>query len=253
MCEIIISTCFSDEMEVDLMKRRIKALLTIAKLRELGCVILPKVVAMLTNDVNTDVCITILLNIKTLIASKTSDFNVHEFLYKECHIIDKLFSYETNVVDRKMLICNLCQLIVRNLTSNEQRAIVAEYATALNTKIPETDVAVIMNLLIPLRNDIRLDVNNSTVENLYNLAISSRSSDIRQTTCAFLSVLLNKMESVDLDRIVPYFEDEISNNLKANIDVELKRHTVHLQIWITKALVTRGYARSQYFLENVRA
>lgn len=241
----------SDETDVELLKRRIKALSAIAKIRQLGCVILPKIVTMLTDTVDTDICITILLNIQKLVALKKSDYNIHQFLYKECHIIDKLISYETNVVDHKMLISNICQLIIRSLTIEEQRAIVAKYAAALDTKIPETDVTIMMNLFISLRKDINLNLNNNTVENLYNLATSNCNLNIRQTSCKFLSVLLNKMKVSDLDRIVSYLEDKINNNLNANNDIELKQHTVHFQIWMTKALVMRGYAKSQYFLENL--
>ncbi|XP_024882237.1 MMS19 nucleotide excision repair protein homolog [Temnothorax curvispinosus] len=240
----------TDETEVELLKRRIKALSAIAKIRELGCVILPKIVTMLTDTVNTDIRITILLNIQKLIALKKSDYNIHQFLYKECHIIDKLISYETNV-DHKMLISNICQLIIRNLTIEEQRAIVTKYAVALNTKIPETDVTIMMNLFISLRKDINLNINNNTVENLYNLATSNCNPDIRQTSCKILSVLLNKMKVSDVDRIVSYLEDKISNNLSTDSDIKLKQRTVNFQIWMTKALVMRGYAKSQYFLENL--
>ncbi|XP_071561201.1 MMS19 nucleotide excision repair protein-like isoform X2 [Temnothorax nylanderi] len=241
----------TDETEVELLKRRIRALSAIAKIRELGCVILPKIVTMLTDTVNTDIRITILLNIQKLIALKKSDYNIHQFLYKECHVIEKLISYETNVVDHKMLISNICQLIIRNLTIEEQRAIVTKYAVALNTKIPETDVTIMMNLFISLRKDINLNINNNTVENLYNLATSNCNPDIRQTSCKFLSVLLNKMKVSDVDRIVSYLEDKISNNLSTDSDIKLKQRTVNFQIWMTKALVMRGYAKSQYFLENL--
>jgi len=239
-------------MEVELLKRRIKALSAIAKIHELGCIILPKIVTILTDTVNTDICITILLNIQKLIALKKSDYNIHQFLYKECHIIDKLILYETNIIDHKMLISNICQLIVRNLTIEEQRAIVAKYVVALDTKIPETDVTVMMNLFISLRRDINLNLNNDMAENLYNLATNNSNLDIRQTSCKFLSVLLNKIKMSDLDRIVSYLENKINNNLSADNDIKLKQHTVNFQIWMTKALVMRGYAKSQYFLENVR-
>ncbi|XP_012522997.2 MMS19 nucleotide excision repair protein homolog [Monomorium pharaonis] len=240
-----------DETEIELLKRRIKALSAIAKIRELGCVILPKIVTMITNTVNTDICITTLLNIQKLIGLKKSDYNIHQFLYKECHIIDKLILYETNVVDYKKLISNICQLIIRNITIEEQRAIVAKYTTALNTKNPETDVTIMMNLFISLRKDIDLNINNNMVENLYNLATNNCNLDIRQTSCKFLSVLLNKMKVSELDRIVSCLEDKINNNLNANNDIKLKQHTVNFQIWMTKALIMRGYAKSQYFLENL--
>lgn len=234
-------------------KRRIRALTAIAKIRELGRAILPKIVAMLTNDVDTDVCVTALLNIQKLLAVKQPDFNVHQFLYEECRIIDKLISYETSVVDHKMLISNVCQLIIRNLTLEEQRTIVTRYAAALNAEIAENDVAVIMNLLIPLRKAVKLDVSGSVIENLYDLAIGNLSPDIRRTTCKFLSTLSNKMELADLDRFVSCLEDKIDSNLKADTDLELKQRTVDLQIWLTKALVMRGCEKSQHFLENVRA
>ncbi|XP_029667958.1 MMS19 nucleotide excision repair protein homolog [Formica exsecta] len=241
----------TDKTRVEILKHRIKALTAVAKIYELGYVILPQIVTMSTNNINIDICITALLNIQKLIASKKSDFNIHRFLYKECHIIDKLISYKTNVVDHKMLISNVCQLIVRNLTIEEQCTIVAKYAVALNIKTSKTDVTIIMNLFIPLRKDINLNISNDMVENLYNLAINSRSPDVKQTSCKFLSVLLNKMEMADLSRIVPYLEDKINNNLKADNDIELKQNTVNFQIWITKAFITRGYGKSQYFLENL--
>lgn len=224
----------------------------VAKIYELGCAILPQIVTMSTNNIDTDICITVLLNIQKLIASKKSDFNIHQFLYKECHIIDKLISYKTNVIDHIMLISNVCQLIIRNLTIEEQCTILAKYTVALNTKIMKTDVTIIMNLFIPLRKDINLNISNDMVENLYNLAICNRNLNIKQTSCKFLSVLLNKMEMADLNRIVPYFEDKI-NNLKTDNDIELKQNTINFQIWITKAFVMRGYSKSQYFLKNVRA
>ncbi|XP_026830696.1 MMS19 nucleotide excision repair protein homolog isoform X2 [Ooceraea biroi] len=242
-----------DEANIELLKRKIKALLAIAKLQKLGCAILRKIVAMLTNDTNVEICITILLNIQKLITSRTFDFNAHQFLYQECHVIDKLTSYKTDVAGHKMLISNVCQLIARNLTIEEQRAIVAKYAAALSTRIRDTDVRVdaIMNLLIPLRRDINLNINRDMVGNLYDLAISSSSVDMNEATCKFLSVLLNKMEAADLDEIVPYLEDKLSSNLKTDIAIELKQHAVSFYIWMTKALITRGYWKSQYFLESI--
>lgn len=241
----------TDETRVEILKRRIKALTAVAKIYELGCAILPQIVTMSTSNIDNDICITALLNIQKLIASKKSDFNVHRFLYKECDIIDKLILYKTNVIDHKMLISNVCQLIIRNLTIEEQCAILAKYAVALNTKILETDVTVIMNLFIPLRKDINLNISNDMVENLYNLTIGNRNLDIKQTSCKFLSVLLNKMEMADLNRIVPYLEDKIDNNLKTDNDIELRQDTINFQIWITKAFVMRGYSKSQYFLKNL--
>ncbi|EFN81695.1 MMS19 nucleotide excision repair protein-like protein [Harpegnathos saltator] len=58
------------------------------------------------------------------------------------------------------------------------------------------------------------------------------------------------MEAEDLNRIVSYFEEKISNNLKENIDMELE-HVIDLQIWMTKALIIRGYKKSQDLLENL--
>jgi len=228
--------------------------LAIAKIQKLGSVTLSKIVAMLTNDTDIDICITILLNIQKLITSKKFDFNIYQFLYKECHIIDKLISYKTNIVDHKMLISNICQLIVRNLTIEEQRIIATKYATVLYTKIPETDIHVdtIMNLLIPLQRDINLNINKDIMENLYDLAISNSNVDINEITCKFLSVILNKMEMTDLNEIVPYLEDKLNNNLKTDISIELKHRTIDFYIWMTKALLVRGYWKSQYFLENVR-
>lgn len=233
------------------MKRRIQALSAIAKIHEIGYTILPKIVALLTNEVNTDICITALLNIQKLITLKNLDFNVHEFLYNECRIIDKLVSYETNVLDHKLLISNICQLIVRNLAIKEQHTIAAKYAAILNTKILETDVNLLMNLLIPLKKDINLNISYNAVENLYNLAISNCNLSVRQTACIFLSVLLNKMEIIDLDPIVPYLEDKIDHNLKAEIDIGLKQHVVNFQIWMTKALIMRGHEQARHFLRNV--
>lgn len=240
-------------MEAELQKRRIKASLTIGKIHELGCIILPKIIAMLTNDVDTDVYVTTLLNIQKLLALEKPDFNIHRFLYNECNIIDKLISYETNIIHHKMLISNVCQLIIRNLTIEEQHAIVSKYAAALNTETAKNDVALIINLLIPLRKDVNLNISSNMIENLYNLAISNYDQDTRQTICKFVSILLNKMEIADLVWVIPNLEDKINNNLKADTDVELKQYTIDLQIWITKALVMRGFEKSQSFLENVRA
>ncbi|XP_067215509.1 MMS19 nucleotide excision repair protein homolog isoform X2 [Linepithema humile] len=240
-----------DETEMKLLKRRIQALSAIAKIREIGYTILPKIVALLTNDICTDICITALLNIQKLITLKKFDFNIHEFLYNECHIIDKLIAYKTNVLNHKLLISNVCQLIIRNLTIKEQYMIAAKYATILNTKMLETDVNLLMNLLIPLKKDINLNISYNAVENLYNLAVSNCNLDVRQTACIFLSVLLNKMEIIDLDTIVPYLEDKIDDNLKANIDIESKQQVVNFQIWMTKALVMRGHEQSRYFLKNL--
>lgn len=249
--EIIYCLIISDKMTVDLLKRKIRTLLAIAKLRELGCMILPEIVTMLTNSINIDVCITILLSIQKLIASGKSDFNVHQFLYEECHIIDKLISYETNCIDHKMLMYNICQLIIRNLTAEKQHTIVMKYAVVLNVKFPETDIVMIMNLLIPLRKDVNFYISDNMIENLSNLAISNHSSQYtRQITCKFLSILLNKIKIGDLDRIVSYLEEKISNNLKVVVDVELE-HVVDLQIWMTKALIMRGVGKSQDLLKNV--
>lgn len=221
----------------------------IAKKREIGYTILPKIVALLTNDVCTDICITALLNIQKLITLKKFNFDIYEFLYNECCIIDKLISYKTNVLNHKLLISNVCQLIIRNLTIKEQRAIATKYATILNTKTLEIDIDLLMNLLIPLRRDINLNINYNVVENLYNLAVSNCNPDVRQAACIFLSVLLNKMEMMDVDPIVSYLENKIDNNLKA--DVGSKQHVINFQIWMTKALVMRGHKQSQYLLKNV--
>ncbi|XP_032684035.1 MMS19 nucleotide excision repair protein homolog isoform X2 [Odontomachus brunneus] len=240
----------ADKMTVNLLKRKIRTLLAIAKLRELGCMILPEIVTMLTNSVNTDVYVTILLNIQKLIASGKSDFNVHQFLYEECHIIDKLISYETNCIDHKMLMYNVCQLIIRNLTAEKQRTIVMKYAVVLNAKFPEIDIVMIMNLLIPLRKDVILCISDNMIENLCNLAISNHNPQYtRQIACKFLSILLNKIKIGDLDRILSYLEEKINNNLKA-VDVELE-HVVDLHIWITKALIMRGVGKSQNLLKNL--
>lgn len=250
--KVICCLIISDKTNVELLKRIIRVLLVIAKLYKLGCMILPEIVTLLSNNVNTDVCITALLNIQKLIASGKFDFNIHQFLYEKCNIIDKLISYETNIIDHKMLICNVCQLIVRNLTTEKQRTIVTKYAATLDMKSPEAGVSMTMNLLIPLRKDVNLYINEDMMENLYNLATSDHSSQYtRQITCKFISVFLNKMKVYDLNRIVSYLEGKVSSHLEVDIDVELE-HTVDLQVWITKALIMKEYDKFQNLLENVR-
>lgn len=235
-------------MKTELMKRRIEALLRIAIIQELGLLIFPHILALFTDNINTEIGITILTNILKLVA--LSDFNIYEFLYNECHIIDELISYKTCTMDHKILMSNICRVIVRNLPIEEQYGIVMKYTITTAIMDMISDMPVTLYLLISLHRDINLNINKESIENLCNLALDrNRDPYIRESTCKCLSVISNKTE--DLDWIVAYIEDKINNSIEADIDTELKKYTIDLLIWITKGLVTRGCNKAQCFLENV--
>ncbi|KOC63670.1 MMS19 nucleotide excision repair protein like protein [Habropoda laboriosa] len=239
-----------DEEETEIQIRELEVLAAVAKTYELGVEVLPRIVSQ-TNAVNSEISFTALTCLHRLVATKHIDYNVQHYLYNECNIIEKLTTFDINPTDQRFdLILNICRLIVRNLTLEEQQNVVDTYVPILSQQISETDAVLIINILIPLRQNIDLTIN---LDLLQNLAINSKHLNIRLLMCKCIAVILNKINDNNeyFQNILSYLKAKINNNLNSNIDVEMKKATASLQLWLTKAIITKGSCDVEVFLNEL--
>ncbi|KZC14978.1 MMS19 nucleotide excision repair protein like protein, partial [Dufourea novaeangliae] len=233
--------------------RKLEVLAAVAKTYKLGTEVLPHIVSQ-TNAINPEISFTALTCLHRLVGTKSIDYNVQHYLHNECNIIEKLAAMGLNSVDRRLdLILNICQLIVRSLTYEEQQNVVHKYAATLSENITETHAVLLMSIFIPLRQKVNLSINLILLENLCNLALSSMYSNIRFITCKFIAVLLNKMSdsSECFQRALSYLKEKINNSLTSDTCVEIQQTAASLQIWLTKAIVTKGSYDVEIFLNEL--
>ncbi|XP_054016831.1 MMS19 nucleotide excision repair protein homolog [Hylaeus anthracinus] len=243
----------TDKGKVEVQVRKLEVLAAVAKTYELGIEVLPRVVSQ-TNAVNFEISFTALTCLHRLVATKSIDYDVQHYLHNECNIIEKLVAFNIDPTDQRLhLILCICRLIVRNLTVEEQQKIINKYAPVLSEKISETNAALIMNIFIPLRPNVDLTINLSLLENLYNLALNNNYSNIRCITSKFIAVILNKMNDDNecFQHVLLYFKEKINNNLESNISIEIKKASASLQIWLTKAIITKGSGNVENFLNEL--
>ncbi|XP_076241898.1 MMS19 nucleotide excision repair protein [Calliopsis andreniformis] len=242
----------TDEAKIEVRKLEVVAAAA-AKTYELGTEVLPCIVSQ-TSAANSEISFTALACLHRLVATKDIDYDIHHYLYNECNIIEKLIALNVTPEDQILdLILNICRLIVRKLTSEEQQKIVNRYAAMLNEQISETNAVLIMNIIIPLRQNINLIISSNLLENLYNLSLNSIYSNIRLITCKFIAVMLNKMNDNDeySQHILLYFKEKIANKLDTSISIEAKQAAVSLQMWLTKAIITKGSCNAYILLNEL--
>ncbi|KAF7410203.1 hypothetical protein HZH68_004584 [Vespula germanica] len=230
-----------DDIDVKIKIRRLQALSIIAKIPELANEILPKVLA-IGNSLNSEISLAALKCIHKLISTRNSTSDIQYFLYNECNIVDKLISFTTNIsADKLSLISSICQCIVRSLSVEDQQIITDKYIATITHNTCENVVTVIISLLISLRQEVKLTLDDSLLESLYNLAINSSNSITRTMSCQLLSVVLNKMNNTEhFKNSLIYLQEKIKKNLESTSNVNIKKATVILHIWLTKAAVTKG-------------
>lgn len=232
---------------------KLEVLAAVAKTYELGIEVLPRIVSQI-NAVNFEISFTALTCLHRLVATKSINYDIRHYLHNECNIIEKLAGLNISPTDQRLnLILHICQLIVRSFMFEEQQKIVNTYAPVLSKQILESNAVLIMNIFIPLRPNIDLSINLNLLENLYNLALNSIHSNIRFITCKFIAVILNKMNDDDecFQHVLSYFKEKINNNLKSDIGSEAKKVAAFLQIWLTKAIITKGSCNVEIFLDEV--
>lgn len=237
----------TDDTKVKVKIHRLQALSVIAKIPKLANEILPKILGA-GNSLNSEISLTALNCIHKLVSIKNSNLGIQYYLYNECNIVDKLISFTTNTsADRLSLISNICQCVVRGLSIEDQQTITDKYIVQITQQTCDTNVVtVIISLLISLRQDVNVTLDNSLLESLYNLAISSSNSITKMISCQLLSVILNKMNNMEhFKNCFLYLQEKVKTNLESNSDVNTKRATVILYIWLTKAAVTKGSCNSQ--------
>lgn len=160
-----------------------------------------------------------------------------------------------NPIDQRLdIVLNICRLIVRNLTLEEQQNLINKYASVLNEQVSEFDAIFVMNLFIPLRQNVDFIINLNLLQNLHNLAFNNNYLNIRLITHKFIAVILNKINDNDelFLRILSYFKEKINNNLNLNVNTEIMKAAVSLQVWLTKAIITKGSCDVEIFLNEVR-
>lgn len=243
----------SDEEPIELRVRKLEAVAAAAKTYECGIEVLPRLISQ-AYAVNFEISFTALACLHRLVATNTADYDVQHYLYSKCNIIEKLTTFRVSPVDQRLdPILNISRLIVRNLTSGEQKEIVNKYAAILSGEVSEIDAVLIMNIFIPLRQHVNITISPMLLENLYNLALNSTHSNIRLITCKFIAIVLNKMNDNDecSKRLLLYFKEKITDNLQPDIDIGVQQATASLQIWLTKAVITKGSCDVGLFLDEV--
>ncbi|XP_026674112.1 MMS19 nucleotide excision repair protein homolog isoform X2 [Ceratina calcarata] len=256
-CEIITlikeKYQLNDGEETKVQIRKLEVLAAVAKTHRLGREVLPQIVSQ-TNSDNFEISCTALSCLHKLVATKHIDYDAQHYLYERCNIIEKLSALNISPTDQRLdLILNIFRLIVRNFTFEKQQRIANRYVPILSGQASEVDAVFTINLLIPLRKDIDLAINNNLFENLYNLAVNSVHSNVRLITCKFVAVILNKMNIISeyFEHMLLYFNDRIKDNLGSDSDIDVKKATASLKVWITKAIITKGFHDVEMFLDEL--
>nr|XP_012153539.1 PREDICTED: MMS19 nucleotide excision repair protein homolog isoform X2 [Megachile rotundata] len=243
----------ADEENTEVQIHKLEVLTAVAKTYELGIEILPHIVSQ-TNVANSEISFAALTCLHRLVVVENIDYNIKHYLYNECNIIEKLAALKINPVDQRLnLVLNICRLIIRNLTFEEQQRVVNKYAIILNEQVSEIDAIFIMNIFIPLRQSIDLPINLDLFKNLYSLVLNNIHTNIKSITWEFFAVLLNKMNDSNpcFQSILSYFKNQIANDLKSNINIEIKQAAASLQVWLTKAIITKGCRDGEIFLNEL--
>ncbi|XP_076759252.1 MMS19 nucleotide excision repair protein isoform X1 [Xylocopa sonorina] len=241
------------EERTEVQIRKLEVLAAVAKTHQLGIQVFPQIVLQI-NSVNSEISFTALSCLHRLVATKHIDYDVSYYLYHECNIIEKLADLNIDSTDQNLdLVLNISRLIVRNLTLEEQRNVVSKYSSSLSAQVSEIDAVYVMNIFIPLRQNVDLTIDLNLLQNLCYLALNSSHSRIRLITCKFIAVILNKIndDNEHFQHILSYFKEKIRDNLNSDIDIEIKQATASLQVWLVKAMITKGSRDVEIFLNEL--
>lgn len=222
----------------------------ISRIPKIGCEILPKIVSAATSD-DVEINLVALSCLQKLLITKTTNFDVYRFLYKE-DILNKLLkNTTTNSSETISLTSNICRLITRKLNIQEQKDILQNYSSVLEGNILDSDIALIDGIMISLNPDIELK-NKELITNLYKIAISLNPS-VRLASCHLIAVLINKMKlNEEYEQILQFLKDNIQHCLdSAEEKIEVKKAAAYLLNWLTISLVKSGSKNSQDFLNYV--
>lgn len=251
--DIVVKRLAIDDCNVDttVFAHRLQALCTIAKIPELGPVILPNVVSVGKSE-NLEKSIAALSCLRKLVATRSEAFSIQNFLYKDCNFIDLSVSTDTNDPIQKLtLIASICRSIVRKLDIKDQQMVVNKYSTVISDNLSENNVVLLEGLLTPLQRNVRIENTLNLLKNLLHLAINGSSSSSKQVSSKLISLLINKQnEDNNLQIMLNMLTECVKSILEyRESDSSLKESAVVLNTWLTKALVVRGSKNSQEYLD----
>lgn len=244
---------FEGEMEKFIEIRRLKASMAVSRIPELCIKILPKIISIAMNSNDYEFSFTAFKCLYELISFKQT-FDIYDFLYNNCNIIESILSCEidTEIDERLPLMTNICQSVVRQLSLQDQMQIVEKYITLLSGNVSQVKLIICTSLFIPLHSNINLNFTDKMLENLFNACIFSTESITRQSSCKLLSVFVNKINEDDkLINIVDHFVEKLKCLIESSNETKVKEASIVLLIWITKATVTKGSRNSQELLTLV--
>ena len=240
------------------MIRRLEAISVLAKIPEIGVVVLPQMIEIASSN-RTEINFVALSCLYSLLGFPSTDVyidnsNLGNYLYKECNAIDQLTASGNNENSKKMtLVSSVCRSIVQKLNIEDQQALVGKYVTSREVKFTKNDVVLFEGLLTALRHNVIIKNVETLIVELFDLAVESKSPEVVESSCKTIAVLINKMkEDVHFGKILNHLRERIVNMLEAeDSSMETKKTGIKLQTWLTKSLVTRGSANSQDFLDYV--
>ncbi|KAK0162859.1 hypothetical protein PV327_006601 [Microctonus hyperodae] len=243
-------------VETLILKNRIEAFATIGKISNLGTTVLSILVELAICSVP-EIVFASLNSIKKLLMSRKFEYNIHNYLYNNTNIMDEIFHLNfahnynaTEFPELHNLLSDICLLIIRKLSAEDQQNVVEKYSNYLRADMNK-NILLWVGLLTPL---LPCNFTQQIIDLLMlfvEISLNSTCENTRLSSCRLAAVIINKMnENDNFEKCLNMVRTEIIrilNDDKNNL--EQKQAAVILHAWITKALITRGSKMSQNFLD----
>ncbi|XP_034949031.1 MMS19 nucleotide excision repair protein homolog [Chelonus insularis] len=240
----------TDEKKIQ--KNRLKTLAAISKLSNIG----PKILMIFNEIVTSDDAEMRLFSlncIQTMLQSENFEYDVHEYLFKNCRILSRILDHERININKHAeeisVISQILKLILRKLNAEEQKMVVDDHLKNFQDKMEE-NIQLIEGLITPLMSCNIYHYFDFLIERLLYITINGTHENNRLISCKLSASLINKMTNDQLERVLNIIREMVVDILEnSDDDMEKKKAAVMLNIWCTKALITKGHIKSQEFLD----
>ncbi|CAG5075487.1 Similar to mms19: MMS19 nucleotide excision repair protein homolog (Xenopus laevis) [Cotesia congregata] len=242
----------NDEESLEVRKNRLRALAEISTISNIGKTILP-ILVQIAVSIDNDMINMSLYCIHKILLMNNCEFDIHIFLYKHCDIVLQLLETKLNGYHDRKIISSILRLIVQKLSAEEQRELINKYFDRLSENI-KNNIERLEGILIPLMPCIINSNDNrfiDLIKSLIEVSTKNLDENIQLSCCKIVSTLVNKIDKEHcLEKLLNFIRELIVEILESdNYSLMTKKSAVVLNIWITKALVTRGSKAAQDFID----
>ncbi|XP_066992014.2 MMS19 nucleotide excision repair protein homolog [Anabrus simplex] len=254
------------------------ALCEIASREPFTSYVLPHILKCITESYQLDKCLIGVKCLRKLVESAGTDVSILNYLYLKCNTVSRLLLWWTEGVRQGALpllfghvelmqhTAKIINVILRVQSTESQTAVVVEHVplfinsdsqdckiNPLNPSSPweHTQLVVLLEALLgSVRREVKILSFRQLVVMLAQVTMLTSHDITKKSAGRLVSNLINKAEcGEELSRLLCEVSDLVKASISCDTSRQQKLNATHLCVWVTKALVMRGYEQMDLWVD----